>query len=317
MRRDLEAIASRTDLGEADLEALVVERNECLARGDELGYARCLLVLAHVVKWVRSENEQHPFERANSLALEALPILERLGDQNGVIGALLMAAPGLGPEKGSQAIDSALEIARTLGDELLVARVLSRRAASLSGADSLRSIEILEECLEIYTRLGQVGGQASCHFSLVIRNSDEGKCLEHALRAAELYRSIQNYKEAAKSMSLALLYFENMSLADRRSLTEIALKDAQAAGNRSFEGSIYGRLSKICAEEGDFEDAKRYATWAQEFADSDGMTPKERRREEVAQTKYFANLAESMGQSEAAKSFRQHLAALRKKKSSE
>ncbi len=60
MRAEITAMSSRTDLTEADFQELILERERCIAQDDELEYARCLLVLAHVVKWVRSDNSQPP-----------------------------------------------------------------------------------------------------------------------------------------------------------------------------------------------------------------------------------------------------------------
>ena len=132
---ELKSIWSSTNLAEGDFQFVVKQRDACKDAGDEVGYAECTLVLAHVVKWVRSDNHESPFERAATLADEALEICRRNQNKPLMIDALLMAAPMKGPEATRQILDTALVLAAELGDEHQIAAVLHRKAAFLGLID--------------------------------------------------------------------------------------------------------------------------------------------------------------------------------------
>ena len=313
MNAELQALKKRTDLGEEDFQAILVERELCLGQGDELGYAHCLLVLAHAVLWVRSDNEEFPFDRARTLALEALAIMRRHGDKGGELSALLQAVPGHGPKEASEMLASAMVLAKALGDDRALARVLNRQAAHLGMSDKKRAASLNREALEIYERLGDARGQAVCLFGLTIQEQDADLKRGYALRSADLYRSIGNHNEAAKSMSLALMYWpKGKELEAERACAAQGLADAQASASRSLEGSFYAHLSRICAQQGEFEQAEQYRRWEKDIEDSDGLTPEERKRDEIEFTKFVVDAAKKMGNEKASKLFQSRLKDLKK-----
>jgi tetratricopeptide (TPR) repeat protein len=315
MRPDLNAIASRTNLTEEDFQAVLAERELFLSQGDELGYANCLLTLSHVVKWVRSDNGEMPFMRARTLALEALPIMRRLADGKGTIWALLQAVPFSPPVEIQAMFEEAMSIAREMGDERERARVLNRMAANLGLSDKEKALALQLQSLEIYERLGNVGGQATCLFSLAVLEKDDGIAYEYAKRSAELSRSSGSFDEAARATSLALMYWpDGGDLSEKRALAENGLKDAQEAGKRSLEGGYYRHLAEISAQQGNFDEAEQFRRWEKDIEEADGLTPDERKQNELDFTKQMAKLAKSMGNKGAASMFGSRARELKKSK---
>lgn len=309
MREELKRLSSSTQLSEQDLLNLLAERDACLRADDEVGYAECLVTLAHVVKWVRSDNAESPFLRANTLAREALSIFERNNHAEGTIDALIQAAPMAGPEAEGM-LARALAIAESSGDGAWVARVLDRQAAH---AGQERSIALTRRALEIYERLDNKSGQAACLFSLAIRLDDTDRKIDAATGAAELFREIGRHNEAAKSMGLVLMYgADYLDIELQRVLAEQGLNDAQAAGNRSTEGIFYTHLARIHAVLGDLEKAERYLRWEGDIEASDGLSPAERRKKDIAFTKEMVQTAKQMGRKDWAKMLQRRLRDLKK-----
>ena len=98
MRPQLQELKAKRDLTEAEFLTLLAERDLAKEHGREADYADCLMLLAHFVKWVRSDNHEDPFTRSTTLSLEALAIFERIEDVRGQFLALRYAATGLPPE---------------------------------------------------------------------------------------------------------------------------------------------------------------------------------------------------------------------------
>lgn len=316
MRPDLNAIASRTDLTEEDLQVVLQERELCLAQGDELGYANCLLTLSHVVKWVRSDNGETPFGRGHTLALEALSIMRRLQDSKGTIRALVQAAPMSSPTESQAMLEEALSIARALGDAREIARVLNRLAAKVGLSDRPLAIKLNREALEIFEQIDHVLGQATCLFGLAIQEKDDLVKFDCASRCAELYRSANRSSDAARATSMALMYWpDGGDLAEKRALAERGLKDAQDSGNTSLEGNYYGRLAEISAEQGNYEESDQFRRWEKEIEESDGLTVQERQRNELEFTEAMATIAKAQGHKEAAAMFKDRAKELKNSKS--
>jgi len=222
-----------------------------------------------------------------------LPILERHQNTNGTISALLLAAP-FHPQAGEM-LERAAVVAKFTGDEAQITKVLERQAAHLALTDRKRAADLTRQCLEAYERLGDLGGQAACLFSLAISPGSDAEKRRVALRAAELYRSLEDFGQAYKSMTMALMNCNGVSLADQLSYAKAGLKDAQAYGKHSSEQFFYHHLARIHAGLGNKEEAEKYHRWEQSIVESDGLTPKQRQREQAKSNKYFDRLMKKIG----------------------
>jgi hypothetical protein len=306
MRPQLEALKAKRDLTESEFLALLGERDLAREEGREADYAECLLLLAHFVKWVRSDNDEPPFVRATTLSLEALPIYERLGDTKGQISALLSAVPGVPPEKATAFLATAMDLAKESGDELQVAKVLNRQAARAGMSDRNLASQLNREALIIYERHGDRSGQAACQYSLIMTSGDDYVARVAALSGADLYESVGDPKMASKCLSLALhFHAKSLTLDTQLKLAERGLKLAQQTTWRSLEGSFYRDLSRIHQEMGNPEESAQYNRWHKEIQDSDGLTEKQRSRNNKRFAKQMSAFAKLTGHLNAAKMFRE------------
>jgi hypothetical protein len=181
--------------------------------------------------------------------------------------------------------------------------------------DKLKAVKLQREALEIYERLNDSRGQAMCLFSLAIQESDRDVSHACAMRSAVLYRSANDHTEAARAITLALMYWpKGGPLQAERELAEQGLKDAQIAGSRSNEKIFYSHLSRISARQGNFEEADQFRRWEKENEDSDGLTPEERRRDEIEFAKSMIETAKKMGNANAVKMFEGRLREVKKSK---
>ena len=315
LRPEIAELTSKTNLTEADLQAVLNERDLYLSQGDELGYAHCLTVLAFVVLWVRSDNNQPPFERAYSLAMEALPIMRSYNDSAGTIDALLGAVPLSAPAEATRMLDAALEIAKEMGDDRQIARVLGRQAAKLGMSDRKQAFKLNSQVLEIYEKLGSVSGQARTLFSMAIQcEGDEAK-FDYSVRSANLFRSIGRLDQSARAISLALMYgTEHVQSSTLLELAEQGLRDAQTVGKTLLEGCFYKHFAQIHGGLGNFEEAEKYQGWAQQIDESDGLSPKERKQQELLFTQEMIEICKKQGNAEAEKMFKEKLRELKKTK---
>jgi hypothetical protein len=283
--------------------------------GDEARLGRLLLDLAYIVKWVRSDNQEPPFERSHTLAIEALGILGRVGDRSGQISALLLAAPFEPKEAAGRMLREADELAGELGTDVEVARVRLAQARSLALMNQDASKQLNHEALELFRRAGHSGGMASCLFALSITNGKTPEKRSYALEAARLHREAGNRDDAGRAVMVALMYSVGQGeIAALEPQIMGVLEDAQAAENRHMEACCYGCLAKIAEANGDLPEAAKYLRWQAELEGSDGLSPHERWKQNLDMTRTLVATAKRMGNLEMVRSFQAELKRLRRKK---
>jgi hypothetical protein len=301
---------------EKGLETVLKQIEECRTQGDEREVANGLLALAYLVKWVRSHTNLPPFQRSAELAMEALQIFQKIGDRRGEARALRAAAPFQPWDLAQKMLATAYRIFEEEGDTTQLAWVLFAQSNQAAlGGEAVCGKELKDQALELFHGSGALDGQAACLFSKACDFTStppaEGRAL--ALEAARLYRQVGAYDDAAKAVSVALTHEEEGSeIHDREEIIHQGLADAQQAGDRAMEGSFYKRLAQVAAAKGQAAEAEKYIRWSRELQDADGLTPKERRKEEIESTKTMIKMAKSMGHKEAVESFQQSLKDLKR-----
>jgi hypothetical protein len=300
---------------EEGLQTLLRYREEARSTGDQETEARALLELAFLVKWVRSDNDEPPFQRSNTLSLEALEIYRQLGNRKGQISALLSACSFQSPVGTSLMLAEAEKLAKELGEDSELVRVIAARARRTALSDPEEGKRLTAVALEMYTRLGDASGMAGCYFSMTISADGSKQKVAYALEAMRLYREVGHLDQAGKAVTLAVMYTHDpRDLIGLKTEVERALKDAQAAGNRSMERMGYGHLAKIAEAEGDVESAEKFLRWQGDLRDSDGLTPLERWENDVEMTRMLVAMGKRNGNSETVKAFQTELRRLKKEK---
>jgi len=297
---------------EAGLQEVLDRIEQCRRDSDDRELGNGLLALSYLVKWVRSDTAEAPFARSYELAIEALDAFRRCGDVAGQARALVGASPFVERAAGEQMLSEAERLVGEAADENCVAMVMAARARNLAMTDHDQSAALHRRALEIYRRTENRRGQAGCLFSLAITGGFLEEKRDAAIEAAKLYRAIGDHGEAARAMTLALMQAEELEpLARLEPLAKEGLDDALAAGDRGQEGHFYTKLSLIATARGDAEQAAKYGDWAKSLEESDGRTPLERWRDEVAMTKEMISMARTQGDQDAVKAFSEELKRLK------
>lgn len=298
---------------EEGLQTVLALLEDCRAAGDDLAVGKGLLRLAHLVKWVRSDNDEAPFDRSRTLALEALEIFRRLDDARGRVLALHAAAPFVPPDERARMLAEADRLAMASNDGVLVARSLWAQARALGLSDPETAERLNREALTIFLRNGEKAAAAGCLFGLAIRGDSHKAKYEAALESARLYREAGLPGDAARSMTIALMGGENfLSHTELEPSVRQGLADAQSDGNRLLESGFYARLAKLADEKGDAPGAARYRRWAEETKEADGLTPRQRRRLEIQNTRLMIASMRSQGNAQVERIFRKSLRRLRR-----
>lgn len=283
--------------------------------GDNHAVGQALLDLAYLVKWVRSDNHQPPFERSHALALEALALFRTLDDSRGVISAILLAVPFESPETAAQLLDEAERLASAGGDGLELARVLGARGRQSALRDRDQAKTQTESALALYRKHGHTQGMAGCHFSLAIMPGTLEAKRAHALEAIRLYRESGNRSEAAKALALAMMNSrEPAELLALEPEVRQSLEEAHEVGNRYDERLCYSYLAQLAEARGDAEEAARFWQWEAELNENDAMTRLERWQGAMETTKMIIAMAKRMGSSETVRTFQAELRRLKKNK---
>ena len=287
---------------EEGMQLLLSRLAEANAAGDDREVGWGLLSLAQLVKWVRSDNHQPPFERSHTLAFKALQIFQAVGDRKGQGRALRAAAPFTDQETSDRMLAEADQIAVELGDQNEIAASLAAQGRSIGLRDRPKAVDLTEQARAIYEHLGDIEGQAGCLFSLTIYLEDDRASFDTAMKCAELYRLAGNLKMAARCCSVAHMYGESIDPSEMEQVLLRGLADAQAAQS-SVEQTLYAQLAKTSAKKGDVDAALRYQRWHDELQATDGLTPRQRAREHRKMSKLLAAMARQAGHSEAAQMF--------------
>lgn len=285
------------------------------ASGDLAKEGHALLELAFMVKWVRSDNHESPFERSHRLALEALEVFRRAEDVSGQISALLLAHPFERPEQVAEMLAEAERLANALGSELDIARVLAARARKLALTDRDRASVLMHEALALFRKLGNAGGMANCLFSLSITDGTALEKKGYALEAARLYREAGNRDDACKAVQIAVMNAQELGeITALEAEIREGLQDAQAVGDRPSEGRFYSYLAEIAEAKGNAEEAAKYLRWKRDLAESDDLSPLERWKEDVTMTKLMIAMAKRMGAKDTVRGFEDELRRLMRAK---
>jgi|GEM_PF-1500725 len=300
---------------EQGLQEVIGRIGEYRATGDQLELGNGLLELSHLVKWVRSDNDLPPFVRSHQLALEALEAFRSVGDAAGQARALVVASAMADPQTRNAMLTDAEQLAEITGNEDYVAMVLAARGRGAGLSDQGQALEYTRRAMAIYRRSGNRTGLAQCLFSLAIKEEGNEVKRDHALEAADVYRTLENFKEAARCTSLAFMYAKSIQpLEELDSLARQGLQDAQQVGDRAQEGHFYSNLSLIAISKGEPEEAEKYRRWAAELQDSDGLTAYERWESNVEMSKQMVAVAKAQGNREAEAMFKAELKRLKSNK---
>ncbi len=265
------------------------------------------------MKWVRSDNHEPPFARAATPSNKALEVLRRCGDKHDLIDALGAASVSQEPAKGAAMLEEAMSLAVDLGDDEARASVLARMSSRMAFTDRAQAVRLSREALEVYRRLGNVRGQAQCLFSLAIQEDSPELKKEAALESAALNRSLGKYADAARAMSLAVMYGEELQgLVAQEELLLQGLADAQASNTMSLESHCYAQLAKVAVLKGDTEAAERYQRWHNELESADGLTPRQRKNNDRRMMKDVLQLARKTKNNQAIELFKEMIAKTRK-----
>ncbi len=292
---------------------------ECLDRiralrvsDEQIELGNGLLALSFLVKWVRSDTDTPPFQRSYELAMEALSVFRQANDDRGQIRALLGASPFTSSITRDQMLAEAETIAKRLDDERLFALVLAARARSMAMKDEEAAKKLHLETLAIFRRVGSWSDRAQCLISLSIVSGKADEKRDYAIEAAHLYRINEDYDEASRCMSIALMNAKEVTpLIELEALVELGLEDSQRAHNAPQMSHFYDQLALIAAARGQSELAKERHRLAKELEDVDGRSPLERWKEDIEMTKLMIDMCKAQGHQEAEKLFKDELKRLK------
>ena len=297
---------------ETGLRTLLERIEERRTAGDEAAVGRGLLALAFLVKWVRSDNDEPPFQRAMTLADEALAIFRRLGDARGTLAALTETSAFMPPEESDARLAEAGEIAERLDDEIARADVLRARSRAMGNRDRAEATRLAKAALEIYRRHDRKTAAAACLFSLSIQDGTKEEKHAAAVESALLYREAGRPRDAARSATLAVMNGEGfMAWTDLEPLVRQGLADALAGVDMGTEGIFWGHLAKVCAAKGDLPGEQEAMERQKALKENDGLDAKARRRLDIDMTKQMIEMSRIQGDTEAVAAFEAELRRLK------
>ncbi len=248
-----------SDLPRTDesMQAALAQLAQARHTGDQPAAGQALLQLAFLVKWVRSDNDQAPFDRSHTLALEALEIFRQLGDPRGECDALLLAAP-FEQEDAETMLLRAQSLAIQCGDELMRARVLAARGRRLALYDRPQSKIFIAQALALYRQLGNTRGIASCLLSTSLHNEDLTERRTQLLESSRLFRQAGDLHGSSMAFHLALMNVEDPTeMAALEPEILLALQDAQSTGSTVLQDRYNGYLAQIAAARSDRQNAAK------------------------------------------------------------
>ncbi|MBS1715160.1 MAG: hypothetical protein JST30_12575 [Armatimonadetes bacterium] len=284
---------------EEGLQAALGARERAREAGDAAAEGDALLALSFLVKWVRSDTCTAPFERSLELALEAIDVFRRIGDQKGEVRALIRAVSPMDPLLTQERLAKAREIAEGLGDMKLIADVTAALARSSGLTDKAMSQRLSREALSLYEGLGDFRGQAGCHFSLSIAPGESRDKMLHAVQAFELYRRSGDAEEAGRALMPAMMNAETD--ADKAALEPhclLALEDARASGEASRIKPLLRQLAAIALAQDDLKTARARLQEERSLLDPEEPSPIEQWETNVYFTKMMLSVAQKGGSKE-------------------
>jgi len=300
---------------EAGLQSALSLLADSRLAGDETNEGWLLLELCYLVKWVRSDTCEPPFERSQSLALEALDLFRRTGDQRGVAYALMRSSAMAIPSVTDARLQEAEEIARSLEDRLLLAHVIAARSRQMGLRDQEKAKSFALEALAMYRELGDARGIAGCLFSLSIGLGKSKEKVRYAVESFERYREAGDTEEAGRALHLADMNAESdEELLELEPYFRLALSDAESTGHRSGQQLCHQTLAKIAAAKGDFDAASEHRRLEVELEDDDGLTALEKWEQDVYFTEMLIAAGKRNENAEMQECFEQELARLKKAK---
>jgi hypothetical protein len=300
---------------EAGFQKVLNRLEECRGAGDLVETGNGLLQLSFLVKWVRSDTDQAPFDRSQALALEALEIFRAAEDKKGQVRALIAAIPMANAITRDRMLSEADKLSEAIGDESLIAMTVSARARALAFSDRVTANDLHHRALEIYRRTENRKGLARTLFSLSIGEDGRAQKRDYAIEAAQIYRALGEPSDASRCMMIAMMNAEEIDpMVELEGLAREGLQDALNAGKRTIEKYFYDKLAMIADSKGEIEEAEKYRRWANDLQDSDGLTPYERWENNVEMTKLMIAAFKTQGNREEAKKFQEELKRLKRSK---
>lgn len=281
-------------------------------RGDTGAEGWLLLDLAQLVKWVRSDNEESPFERSYTLAREAEAAFRSTGDNRGLARALCSASPFATPKDRKRMLAEAERIARELGDRGEIARVISTQSRILAASERAKSVELAQEALAIYRDLDDASGMGGCLFSLSIQHGESSDKRGYAVEAYECFAQVHRWDDAAMVLSVAA--WNCTSDQERLDLEPMLLTALENVTRDSRRWSCARELAEIEAIKGNLEGVAHYQAMVEEADAMECLTPLEKWETDVTFTQMLVQTCKRTGNKGAAQLFKDELSKLRKQK---
>lgn len=297
---------------EEGLQSALVALAAARENGDPVAEGWLLLDLAQLVKWVRSDNDESPFERAHTLACEAVAVFRSNGDNRGLTRALCSASPFASPKDRKSMLAEAERLARELDDRGEVARVISTQSRILAMSDRAKAVELTQEALAIYRDLDDAGGMGGCLFSLSIQLEDSSDKRGCAVGAYECYSRVGKWDDAARVLSVAKW---NCATDQERLDLEPMLRTAlENVTKDSCRWSCARELAEIEAIKGNTEGVAHYQAIVEEADAMECRTPLEKWETDLTFTQMLIQTCKRTGNKEALQLFKDELLKLRKQK---
>ncbi len=304
--------APRTEEG---LQRVLLQLDECRVAGDLIETGNGLLALSFLVKWVRSDTEQPPFDRSHELALQALEAFRLACHMQGQVRALVAASALANVADREKMLLEAESSAQSSGDENLIASVLSAKARGFAMSNKQQAKVLQREALDIYRKTGHVQGQARSLMTLSLGEGDSAEKRDYAIEAAQLYRQSDNHQDASRCVWIAFMNAEEVQpIEELEGLVREGLADALEAADRNGELLFYDKLAMIAIANGNADEASKYHRWAKDLEESDGLSPIERWKNNIEMAKTMIALTKVQGNKEATKIFQESLRELRASK---